>query len=190
MRRFFVALTLAGCVLSGLTGGTLARADQDDPRLDTLFARLKTADPSDKDNIGRVTGEIWSIWRESGSPGLDMKMLEGRRFMKQGILHSALGNFDFIVRVQPDFAEGWHKRATVHYLMGNFPASIEDIEKTVALEPRHFGAYAGLGLIYLRMGEEKAALKALERAVEINPHLSGTRHEVEILRRKLNGRKL
>ena len=119
-----------------------------------------------------------------------MKMLEGRRFMKQGILHCALGNFDFIVRVQPDFAEGWHKRATVHYLMGNFPASIEDIEKTVALEPRHFGAYAGLGLIYLRMGEEKAALKALERGVEINPPLSGTRHEVEILRRKLNGRKL
>jgi tetratricopeptide (TPR) repeat protein len=190
MRRLFVALALAGCVLPGLTGGPAPRADQDDPRLNTLFAKLKTADPSEKDTVNRITAEIWSIWRESGSPGLDMKMSEGRRFMEQGILHSALGNFDFIVKVQPDFAEGWHKRATVHYLMGNFPASVQDIEKTVALEPRHFGAYAGLGLIYLKMGEEKAALKALERAVEINPHLSGTRHEVEHLRRKLNGRRL
>ena len=190
MRRFLIALALAGCVLSGSSGGMVACADQDDPRLDTLFAQLKTADPSDKDAINRITAEIWSVWRESGRPGLDMKMQEGYRFMKQGILHSALGNFDFLVRVQPDFAEAWHKRATVHYLMGNFPASIADIERTVTLEPRHFGAYAGLGLIYLKMGEEMAALKALERAVEINPHLSGTRHEVEILRRKLNGRKL
>jgi tetratricopeptide (TPR) repeat protein len=190
MRRFPVALVLAAALLPGLLGAPPARADQDDPRLDRLFAKLNVTDQSNQQEIDRITGEIWEVWRESGSPGLDMKMLEGRRFMKQGILHSALGNFDFIVKVQPDFAEAWHKRATVQFLIGNYQASIADIERTVALEPRHFGAFAGLGLIYLKMGEEKSALKALERALEINPHLSGARQKVEELRRRLKGAKL
>ena len=189
MRRSLVALVFVVGVAPGLLGGSPVRADQEDPRLDRLFGRLNVID-DDKDEIARITAEIWSIWRQSGSPGLDMKMQEGQRFMKQGILHSALGNFDFIVRVRPDFAEGWHKRATVFYMIGDYASSIRDIEKTVALEPRHFGAYAGLGLIYLKMGREDAALKALEEALTINPHLAGTRATVDELRRKINGPKL
>lgn len=191
MRRSLVALALVAGVVAALFGGPpAARADQEDPRLDTLFARLKTTDTTSKIEVDRITAEIWDIWRESGSPSLDMMMLEGRRFMKHGTLHSALGNFSFIIKVQPDFAEAWHKRATVYFLIGDFESSIADIQKTVELEPRHFGAFAGLGLIYLKLGNEKAALKALERALEINPHLSGTREAVKELRRKINGRKL
>ena len=74
--------------------------------------------------------------------------------------------------------------------MGNYPYSIKDIKKTIALEPRQFGAYAGLGLIYLNMGQEEAALKALEKALEINPHLSGTRMKVEKIWEMLNGKKI
>ena len=191
MRRSLVALALVAGVAPALWDGPpRARADQDDPRLDRLFGRLNVVDNGDKDEVARITAEIWSIWRQSGWPGLDMKMQEGQRFMKQGILHSALGNFDFIVRVLPDFAEGWHKRATVFYLIGDYAASIKDIEKAVTLEPRHFGAYAGLGLIYLKMGNEPAALRALEQALTINPHLAGTRATVDELRRKINGQKL
>jgi tetratricopeptide (TPR) repeat protein len=191
MRRSFVALVLVAGVMSVLLGGPPAvRADQENPHLDTLFARLKGTDPADKVEVNRITSEIWDIWRESGRPALDMMMLEGRRFMQQGILHSALGNFGFIIKVQPDFAEAWHKRATVYFLMGDYEASIADIERTVALEPRHFGAFAGLGLIFLKLGNEEAALKALERALAINPHLSGTRETVKELRRKIKGRKL
>jgi tetratricopeptide (TPR) repeat protein len=189
MRRSLAALALVASFAPGLFGGPPVRADQDDPRLDRLFGRLNVID-DDKGEIARITAEIWSIWRQSGSPGLDMKMQEGQRFMKQGILHSALGNFDFIVRVRPDFAEGWHKRATVFYMIGDYASSIKDIEKTVSLEPRHFGAYAGLGLIYLKMGNEPAALRALEQALTINPHLAGTRATVDELRRKINGQKL
>lgn len=190
MGRSLVVLALVAGVTPALFGGPFARADQADPRLDNLFGRLNVIDDDEKEEVARITAEIWSIWRQSGSPGLDMKMQEGRRFMKHGTLHSALGNFDFIIRVRPDFAEGWHKRATVYFLMGDYKASIADIEKTVALEPRHFGAYAGLGLIYLKMGREEAALKALEQALDINPHLNGTRQTVEQLRRKLKGPKL
>ena len=74
--------------------------------------------------------------------------------------------------------------------MGNYPDSIKDIKKTIALEPRHFGAYAGLGLIYLNMGQKEAALKALEKALDINPHLAGTRMKVEELRQKLSDKKI
>jgi len=189
MRRFFAALALVAGAAPGLLGGVPAYADQDDPRLDRLFARLNVLDDGEKDEVARVTADIWSIWRQSGSPGIDMKMQEGQRFLKHGTLHSALGNFDFITRIRPDFAEGWHKRATVYFLIGDYTSSIADIQKTIELEPRHFGAFAGLGLIYLKLGNNEAALKALEQALDINPHLSGTRQTVEELKRRLDGRK-
>ena len=96
-------------------------------------------------------------------------MHESQRYMTAGELYSALGGYALIIDASSDFAKGWHKGATIYFLSGNYPASIKDIKKTVALEPRHFGALAGLGLIYLHLGQERAALKALERALEINP---------------------
>ena len=172
----------------GFLGNAPSFASQDDPRLEVLFEQLKIS--HNKNEVAAVTAEIWTIWRFSGVPPVDWMMKESHQFMKLGILGSALGGFTLITQSAPEFAEGWHKRATVHFLMGNFSASIEDIKKTVALEPRHFGAYAGLGLIYLNMGQEEAALKALEKALEINPHLSGTRLKVEELRQKFNGKKI
>ncbi len=136
--------------------------------------------------------EFLDLEAGAGKVGIDLQGplqgFEGRRFVERGVLHSALGNFGFIIKLDPDYAEAWHRRASVHYRMGNFTSSIEDIERTLALEPRHFGALAGLGLIYLEIGQERAALKALERALEVNPHLSGTRFKVEELKEKLHGK--
>ncbi len=188
MRRRALARAFAVVLFVAPIGAAPVFAAQDDPRLDGLFARLQATD--DRAEIQRLTGEIWSIWHQSGRPAVDALMLEGRRFMRLGPLHSALGNFSTAVKWAPDFAEAWHKRATVHFLMGNYPASIADIRRTLALEPRHFGALAGLGLIYLKLDQERAALKALEKALEINPHLSGTRQKVEELHDKLDGRKV
>ncbi len=175
-------------IVLGLWGASPLLAAQDDPRLDKLFAELKTA--KNKHKADTVTAEIWSIWRYAGDPAVDWMMHESQHYMIVGKLDSALGGFALIIDAAPDFAEGWHKRATVHSLLGNYPASIKDIKKTLALEPRHFGAFAGLGLIYLHLGQERAALKALERALEINPHLSGTRQKVIELREKLIGKKI
>jgi tetratricopeptide (TPR) repeat protein len=160
-----VAINLA----LGILGSTVGIAAQDDPRLDELFAQLKNSD--NKNEAADVTDEIWFIWRHSGIPPVDWMMEESHQFLRLGILDSALGGFTLVTESAPDFAEGWHRRSTVYFLMGNFLASIEDIQRTVSLEPRHFGAFAGLGLIYLKMGNEHAALKALEKALEINPHL-------------------
>ena len=175
-------------IVLGLSGASSLLASQDDPRLDKLFAELKTAKNSQK--ADNVTAEIWSIWRYAGDPAVDWMMHESQRYMTAGELDSALGGYALITDAAPDFAEGWHKRATVYFLLGNYPASIKDIKETVVLEPRHFGALARLGLIYLHLGQERAALKALERALEINPHLSGARQKVIELREKLIGKKI
>jgi tetratricopeptide (TPR) repeat protein len=175
-------------IVLGMWGTSPLRASQNDPRLDGLFAELKTTD--NKQKADSVTAEIWSIWLYAGDPAVDWMMHESNRYMTVGELDSALGGYARIIGAAPEFAEGWNKRATVHFLMGNFPASIQDIKATLALEPRHFGAFIGLGLIYLQLGEERAALEALERALEINPHLSGTRQKVLELRGRLNGKKI
>ncbi len=112
-------------------------------------------------------------------------MAQGIEAMSRGNYEAALSAFSRVVEAEPDFAEGWNKRATVYYLMGDFGASVRDVERTLTLEPRHFGALSGLGLIYLVVGEDLPALKAFEAALEVNPYLRGARKHSEELRRRL-----
>jgi tetratricopeptide (TPR) repeat protein len=92
-----------------------------------------------------------------------------------------------VVKKAPGFAEGWNKRATIYYYMNRYEASIRDVEKTLALEPRHFGALAGLGSIYLETGKEQDALKALEKALAVHPHLIFVQMRVDKLKKKFLG---
>ncbi len=155
-------------------------------KLDALFAELNRVESAAE--AEPIEKEIWELWMESGDVELDSLMLFGISAMEIGNLPAALSTFDRLVAVAPDYAEAWNKRATVHYLMGNLEASIADVAHTLSLEPRHFGALSGLGLIYVAIGNDKAALKAFEKALAANPHL----HEIENLiaraRQRLNGR--
>ena len=88
----------------------------------------------------------------------------------------------------PDFSEGWNKRATVYFLMKKFDQSVKDIAQTLRLEPRHFGALSGLGLINQAIGQTGAAIKAYEQALGLNPHLFGLKEKIERLKKLLYGR--
>ena len=167
---------------------TSAAADQNDPRLDELFARLAvTKDGSEAHAIEAV---IWNIWSKADTAGARVLLSQGTADMAAGRHEAALASFDAVVDLEPDFAEGWNKRATVRYLMDDFAGSVADIKRTVALEERHFGALSGLGLIYDQLDQKEAAIKAFRAALEIHPHLDGIRDRMEQLTKDVEGRKL
>lgn len=177
---FAVALAVAVVALPALGG-----ADQKDPTLDGLFQRLKlTADPGEAQVI---EGAIWRLWTHTGIREVDAVMAQGIHSMNLGAHADALTRFDDVVRRAPGFAEGWNKRATVHYLMGDFTASVADIRRTLALEPRHFGALSGMGLIFDAIGNRPAALKVWEKALQINPHMPSIVERVRQLRTESKG---
>lgn len=182
MKRLVAWLATAATLTVALPGA----ASQTDPRLDGLFARLKAA--RDGAEADRIEQAIWRLWHVSGDAAVDGVMGRGLEALARRDYLAALEAFDAVVRAAPDFAEGWNKRATAYYLLGGYDASAADIERTLALEPRHFGALSGLGLVRLAQGDERAALDAFERALAAHPHLPGAETHIRALREKLGGR--
>jgi len=172
------ALLLAALFLAG----TGARADQKDSRLDPLFEQLRIADDAGKAQV--IESMIWQLWTQAGDPATDSLMELGLVAMQAGNLPGALELFDAVTARKPDFAEGWNKRATVLYMLGAYDKSAEDVERVLKLEPRHFGALSGLGLIDLERDRPDEALEAFERALELHPFLPGLKQRVEQLKRR------
>jgi tetratricopeptide (TPR) repeat protein len=162
------------------------RADQSDSRLPGLFAELKGATTTA--DARAVEAAIWGVWLETEDDDARLLMRQGIVYLSRGEYPLALAAFNGVVERAPDFAEGWNKRATVFFLLQDFDASVADIERTLALEPRHFGAFAGLGQIYLALGNQRLALKAFEAALQVHPHLDSVRDAVEALRKTIDGK--
>ena len=181
MKRLISALALVAAVVFA----PAIEARQDNSRLDTLFARLHVTDNSDE--AAGIEAIIWAIWTAAGDDRLDRLMIAGIDAMNAGRFGQALEKFNAIIEVDPDFAEGWNKRATLYYLMGRFDDSIADVERTLALEPRHFGALSGMGLIYTELDDAKAALSWFEQAIEVNPYMPGIALRAAYLRKLLEG---
>ena len=182
--RSLIAIALAfGLVIGLAPHGGPAAADQDDPRLEALFAHLKAA--PDARAAQEVEAAIWHIWVQSDDEVIGMLMAQGLAAMTRRDLRAALGKFDQIVKIAPGFAEGWNKRATVYYLLGDFPESLHDIARTLKLEPRHFGALSGRGLVLLELDQPADALESFEAALEVHPRLTGANHNAKALRREI-----
>ena len=175
---------LAVCLVLLVTGRADAR--QDDFRLEEMFERLQST--TDALEARQLQANIWQLWMRSGSYTLDLLMSRGNQAMAAGEYDAALEVFTSIVELDPEFAEGWNKRATLYYLMGDFTASVTDIHRTLELEPRHFGALSGLGMIYRALDDDTGALKAFRKVLEVNPHAPGAREAVIRLRKKLKGK--
>ncbi|MCK5366779.1 MAG: tetratricopeptide repeat protein [Gammaproteobacteria bacterium] len=182
-RTLFLSL-LGAAFLAPLP--SLAWADQTDVRLDALFEVLETT--SGMQAARAAEAEIWRIWIASGREEIDALMVEGVAAMRNQRFEDAIALFGQITERAPEFAEGWNKRATAYYLNDDHVASVRDIQRTLALEPRHFGAISGMGLIFLSRGDESGALAAFEAVLAIHPGAPGARQRVEELRKRVQER--
>lgn len=165
-----------------------AGADQNDAHLDPLFKHLRATDTAADAQV--IEAAIWGLWLQSGSDTVDLLMQRSIAAMQTRQFGVSLALLDTIVEMAPDFAEGWNKRATVYFLMGRLEESLDDVDRTLRLEPRHFGALAGLGMINMQLGEEQAALSAYQRARAVHPHLANIGSEIKRLKKKLQGEKI
>ena len=185
--RAVVAATLL-CLLA-VAAARPALADQNDPRLPQLFDVLRKSDNSRK--IEQTEAQIWRIWSRHGeSASVDRLMQRAQMLMAADQVSLAADIYDAIVKRDPEFAEGWNRRATLRFMTGDYDGSVADIQKVLALEPRHFGALAGLGMIYMAVDEPEGALRAFEAALAIHPHLPAARAHVGFLREPMQGKKL
>jgi tetratricopeptide (TPR) repeat protein len=139
----------------------------------------------DPDQLVRSAAEqsVWKVWSRSGDPEVDRLFARGLEQMSQGAGDEAIETFTRIIQKKPDFAEGWNKRATVYFLMGDYDRSLRDCDEVMRRNPSHFGALAGYGQIYLRLGQPERALEHFERALAVNPNLA----QVELVIDQLRG---
>ena len=171
---------LRACLAALLGANVLAQNGGSSTMLDTLFDKLRTA--TDPVAVQAVEAAIWEQWTMVPDGQQRELMLRGINEMQQRQLKGSVETFTRLIEIAPDLSEAWNKRATAYWLLGNFTASLSDICETVKREPRHFGAYSGLGMIRAEMGEYPRAVAAFELARKYNPHIVGIDDEIDRLK--------
>jgi tetratricopeptide (TPR) repeat protein len=182
-KRFLAAAVLAVAIAVAVPQ---ARADEKDQVLDALFEALLAA--KNAEQAGEIEKRIWQTWTVTGQALVDNAMERAVIAMNKGAHETALKYLNDVISLAPEHAEAWNKRATVYFLMDRYSESVLDIQRTLELEPRHFGALSGLGLIYAEMGRKKAAIRAMEKALAINPHMETIRSQLQDLKTQVSGK--
>jgi tetratricopeptide (TPR) repeat protein len=138
----------------------------------------------DDDALVRKLAEraMWEVWSRSGDPAVDRLLASGIEQMSAREGELAVQTFTEVIRRRPDFAEGWNKRATVYYLMGEYQKSLADCDEVMKRNPYHFGALSGYGMIYLQLDQPAKALDYFQRALKVNPNLDSINQTVEMLK--------
>jgi tetratricopeptide (TPR) repeat protein len=154
--------------------------------LDFLFGALKVA--PDEASARHVEARIWALWLQTPSDTAALLMMRAKAAMDAQQMDVALKLLDAVVKLRPDYVEGWNRRATLYYLQNDYAHSLEDIEQVLVREPRHFGALAGLGMIMQDLGDEKRALDAFRKALAVDPYLEKVPELVKTLSEKVEGR--
>lgn len=157
-------------------------------RIDLLFETLMTS--NDRQSAEEAERAILRLWLESGSDTVDLLMDWALDSMREKRYPRALDFLDRVVLMQPDYIEGWNKRATVHFMMEEYGRSIADIGRVLELEPRHFGALSGFGMIMRALGDDERAIVAYRQALEVDPYLDNVRDALEELETKSVGEEL
>lgn len=184
LRPLFLGATLLLVVPASATEPA-PLAEVETSRLDTLFFDLKRE--RNEKAAERIAQRIWEEWMKSGSATVDLLLQWSSEATRKQDFAVALDFLDQIVTLEPGYAEGWNRRATVHYMMDSYSKAMADIERTLNLEPRHFGALSGMGAILKATGRKELALRAYERVLAIYPMMRNAQNEVVTLTEDLAG---
>jgi tetratricopeptide (TPR) repeat protein len=155
----------------------LSAAEERAQKLDRLFAELRKAASPDEAEPSEQA--IWRLWMAYDSPTAAVLLVQGTRAMEAKDYMAAHAVFDRLVEAHPLYVEAWNKRATLLYLEGRFDESVADIRKVLDLEPRHFGALSGLGMIRRQQGDRQGALDAFRDALAVNPMMPGVLQAID-----------
>jgi tetratricopeptide (TPR) repeat protein len=138
----------------------------------------------DPDDLVRALTEnaIWQIWSRSGDPAVDQLFAVGVEQMNHGEAQAAIATFSEIIRRKPEFAEGWNKRATMYFLVGEYDKSLQDCDEVIKRNPQHWGVLSGYGQIYVQLDNPEEALMYFQRALAVNPNLRQVERMIEQLK--------
>ena len=159
---------------------TKVYADQNDPRLNNLFKKLNETE--NQEEISDLIKNIWNIWYEVDDPKVIEYFEKGIQAMRIRNYPLAIRFFNNLIEEDANFAEAWNKRATVYFMMGDFDKSMNDIIKTLELEPRHFGALDGMGLIFIHQRKYQQAIDVYDKMLEIFPYSIKTLEKKESIK--------
>lgn len=151
--------------------------------LDELFVHLREA--TTPAEIETLQNGIWQIWLTTGEHILDKHLEAGMRALSAGDYTQAINDFTALIELQPNYAEGWNKRATAYYLRGEYRASLDDIRETLRREPRHFGALSGWATMLRALADDRGTLRVLLRLEQLCPHWLGLQSQLRDLRDQL-----
>lgn len=177
LKRYVAALAVAAMP---------AAAQDAPPSLDELLGELSRPD-ADHEAVGDRIGALWS---RSGSAALDLLLRRGREALEEGDHEAAIDHLSALIDHAPDFAEGYNTRATAYYADGRVGEALSDIVRALELEPRHFGALAGLGFVMEDLGHERDALRAYRAAAELHPGIETVNDAIARLEAEAEGETL
>ena len=178
LRTFSILLLLTSSGLALAEDAVLSPARQRDVQLDSLFGELRGSGGADAQSIA---SRIWDVWSRPVSPTAEVLLSQASSAMASKDYDTAETILSQLIASYPDFPEGWNRRATMYYVMGKYEQSLKDIDKVLDLEPRHFGALAGQGLIYQKQQNWSKALASFQQALRINPGMLDVKEAIRTI---------
>ena len=167
-------------------GNVIAEFKDRDIKLNQLFDQLKMSNNVSK--ALEIEMKIWNIWSTHPTQEqLTHSLAKGSNLMSKGKLVSAYKIFSAIIESEPDWAEGWNKRATVLYLMGRYQDSLNDIDEVLKRESRHFGALSGQGLVQTKLENYEKAIKSYQAVQKIYPSIKAAKIMIPQLEELIKG---
>lgn len=177
----FIKSAVAAFLTMAVLAGTVHAQSDVEP---SLLDQLHDAAPAD---AARLEREIRMDWEKSGSPAMDLLLKRGKDALEAGELELAIGHLSALTDHAPDFAEGWHARAMAFFQEEEYSLALHDLEVTLALNPRHFAAIYGLGVVMESLGRDKDAYDLYTRVLSLHPHHQDALDGVERLKTRVNG---